>query len=366
MKAAVLYGPGQLKLEDLPTPLAGKGEIVIKVESCAICGSDVRIYHHGHANIKLPQIVGHELAGEVTAIGQGVTAFRVGDRVAVAPAIPCGECYYCRRGQQTVCDNLESIGYHYGGGFAEYCRVPARALAQGNVHLVPGNVSYDEAAVAEPLACAINAQEIAGVGLGDTVAVIGAGPIGCMHVQLARSLGATKTILVEINAERLNIARVAKADLYVDSSRSDPVAAVLEATGGHGADVVVVSCPSGAAQEQALRMVRKRGRVSFFGGLPKGKSVIQFDSNLVHYREFSVLGAYGSTPRHNEMALQMIAAGRIDLKGIITHRVKLEEIERGMNLIETGEALKVCVIPKGAAKDDKNACGHYGYSRPGD
>lgn len=354
MKGAVLYGPEELRVEDLPSPQAGEGEIVIKVESCAICGSDVRIYRHGHANIRLPQIVGHELAGVVTELGRGVTAFRVGDRVAVAPAIPCGQCYHCRRGQQTVCDNLESIGYHYGGGFAEYCRVPSRALAQGNVHLIPDNVGGDEAAVAEPLACVINAQEIARVGLGDVVVVIGAGPVGCMHVQLARSLGARKTVLVEINPVRLEMAHVAGADLYVDSSREDPVEAVMEVTGGRGADVVIVACASGAAQQQALRMVCKRGRVSFFGGLPRGKSAVEFDSNLIHYKELSVLGAYGSTPRQNEMALLMIATGGINLKGIITHRIKLEDIEHGIKLIESSKALKVCVNPESTGEDDKD------------
>lgn len=343
MKAAVLYGPEQLMLEDLPVPQAREGEIVIKVKSCAICGSDVRIYHHGHANIRLPQVIGHEIAGVVADVGRGVTEFRAGDRVAVAPAIPCGTCYYCRRGQQTVCDNLESIGYHYGGGFAEYCRIPRRAVMQGNVHIIPDRVDYDDAAVAEPLACVINGQEIAHIGLGDVVTVIGAGPVGCMHVQLARNLGALKTILVEMNPERLEMAHVAGADLYVDSSREDAIEAVMGATAGHGADVVIVSCPSGAAQQQAIRMARKRGRVSFFGGLPKDRSVIEFDSNLVHYRELFVLGAYGSTPRQNEIALRMIAAGGIDLKRIITHRIGLEEIERGMDLIENGKALKVCV-----------------------
>lgn len=346
MKAAVLEKVGQLQVREVPDPVCPSDGLLIEVGACAVCGTDVKVLRHGHKHIVPPRVTGHELAGTVVEVGRGVSGFSVGDRVAVAPAVPCGQCPYCRSGAPGMCDDLTAIGYHYDGGFAEMMAVPPRAVRNGCVNAVPGALSFDEAAIAEPLACCINGQELSGVKLGDTVVVMGAGPIGCFHVQLARAHGAARTVLVDISAERLTMSGPAKADVYFDSSKADPVAAVMEMTGGRGAEVVITACSVGAAQEQALQMVAKRGNVNFFGGLPKDNPYIKFDSNLPHYREFSVVGTHGSAPRHNKLALAMIGAGRIDAKSLITHRFPLDQVLRGIETTERAAGLKVIIDPK--------------------
>jgi len=343
MKAAVLHGVENLVIEDIPMPQCEAGGLVIKVAACAVCGTDVKVYHHGHRLISFPRVTGHEIAGVVEEVGEGVKDFRKGDRVAVAPAVPCGECIYCRRGWQTMCDNLTAIGYRYNGGFEEYMAVPPVAVRNGCVNRVPDNISLEEAALAEPLACCINAQELSWVGLGQTVAILGAGPIGCMHVQLARARGATKVILMDISSERLEMSKLVEADVYINSSEEDAVQRVMDETGGVGADVVITACSSGKAQEQALRMVAKRGVVDFFGGLPKDNPYIKFDSNLPHYREFYVVGNHGSSPRQNAVAIDLIASGRIKVKDLITHRFAIDQTLEGIKTTEEAKGLKVVI-----------------------
>lgn len=343
MKAAVLEAVGVMKVKDIPLPTCGADEIVIKVAACAVCGTDVKVYHHGHKHIRPPRVTGHEIAGTVVEVGKNVKEFRPGDRVAIAPAVPCGECRFCRRGIQGMCDNLLAIGYQWDGGFAEYMAVPARAVKNGCVNKVPENMSLEEAALAEPLACCINAQELAWVGLGQTVVVIGAGPIGCFHVQLARANGATKVILVDISPERLAMARIVQPDAAIDASTTDPIQQVLKLTDGDGADVVITACSSGKAQEQALHMVAKRGVVNFFGGLPKDNPYIQFDSNLTHYREFYVIGNHGSSPRHNQLAINLIASGKINARSLISHRLGIADTLEGIAITEKAKGLKVII-----------------------
>jgi len=203
MKVARFYAPGEIKLEDAPEPSPGPGEVKLRVRNCSTCGTDVKISRHGHHHIVPPRVIGHEIAGEIVELGDGVTGWSVGDRVQVIAAIPCGECVECRAGWPTICPNQESMGYHYDGGFAEYMIVPRKVLAVDGLNRIPDGLSFEEASVAEPLACVLNGQELAGVGEGDTVVVVGAGPIGCLHVRLARSRGAKHVTLVELNAERL-------------------------------------------------------------------------------------------------------------------------------------------------------------------
>lgn len=345
MRAAVLEEVGKLELRDVPEPRCPDDGLLLRIGACAVCGTDVKVWRHGHRLIRPPRVTGHELAGTIIEVGSDVSGYSVGQRVAVAPAVPCGMCEYCRAGAQGMCDDLTAIGYHYDGGFAELMAVPGRAVRNGCVNVLPNGLSFEEAALAEPLACCINGQELSGVKLGDTVVVMGAGPIGCFHVQLARAHGATRTVLVDVSPERLEMAAPAGADVYLNSREKDPIEAVMDLTGGRGADVVITACSVGAAQEQALRMVRKRGNVNFFGGLPKDDPYIKFDSNLPHYREFTVVGTHGSAPRHNKLALELIAAGRIDAKGLITHRLPLERVIDGIEITERAEGLKVVIEP---------------------
>ena len=348
MKAAVLEKVGQLELREVPDPLCPEDGLLMDIGACAVCGTDVKVWRHGHKHIRPPRVTGHELAGTVLEVGVNVSGFSAGDRVAVAPAVPCGQCPYCHAGAQGMCDDLTAIGYHYDGGFAEMMAVPPRAVRNGCVNPLPDGLSFAEAAIAEPLACCINGQELSGVKLGDTVVVMGSGPIGCFHIQLARALGAAQTVLVDISADRLAMSAPAKADVYFDSSKADPVQAVMDLTGGRGADVIITACSVGAAQEQALQMVAKRGNVNFFGGLPKDNPYIKFDSNLPHYKEFTVVGTHGSAPRHNKLALDLIASGRIDAESLITHKLPLDRVIEGIETTERAAGLKVIIEPNGS------------------
>jgi len=345
MRAAVLHAPGDLRIEDRATPAISPREMLLKVAACAICGSDIRIYRFGATNITEPVTMGHEAVGTIVEAGADVRGFGPGQRVAVAPAIPCGECPYCRRGVQTMCDNLRSIGYQFHGGFAEHMVVPGSAIQAGCVNVIPENLSFEEATLAEPLACAINGQELLGVGLDDTLVILGAGPLGCMHADLAKIRGARKVILVDVNPRRLELAKGFGADVLIDGEKEDVRQRVLEETEGLGASVVIVSAPSAKAQEQSLTLAAKHGRVSFFGGLPKSDPCITFNSNLVHYRELFVMGAYGSKPSHNRVALGLLAAGRICAASLIGMLVPLERIIEGFDAVAEGRVLKAVVQP---------------------
>jgi L-iditol 2-dehydrogenase len=345
MKVARLYAPGDLRVEDLPVPEAGPGDLVIQVRTCSTCGTDAKIFRFGHHHISLPRVLGHEVAGEVTEVGSGVGNWSEGDRVQIIAAIPCGVCHYCRKGQHTVCEDLESIGYQYDGGFAEFMRVPAKVLAVDGVHRIPDHVPFEEASLTEPLACVLNGQELAQVGEGDAVVILGAGPIGCLHVRLARARGAKTVVLVDVNQGRLDLAARAEPDAAIDSTKDDPIDAIRKMTDGRGADVVITATGVGQAQEQALEMTAPRGRISLFGGLPKDDSTIRFDSNLVHYGEISVFGAYGSAPRHNREALSLIADGKVRVDDLITHRMPLADVHKAIETVISGDGLKVVIEP---------------------
>jgi L-iditol 2-dehydrogenase len=320
--------------------------VKIRVRACSTCGTDVKISKFGHHHIDPPRVMGHEIAGEVVEVGADVPGWVRGDRVQVIAAIPCGECDECRAGRMTICPNQVSMGYHFDGGFAEYMVVPENVLKVDGLNRIPDGVSYAEASVAEPLACALNAQELVRVEKGDDVVVIGSGPIGCLHVRLARSRGARRVFLVELSRERLELAaQRVQPDEAIVGSEVDPVARVLELTGGRGADVVITAAASGRAQEQAVQMVARGGRISFFGGLPKDDPIIALDSNLVHYRELMIIGANGSSPDHNKRALDLIATGAVPVDDLITHRLPLEQVLDGIGIVSRGEAIKVTIEP---------------------
>jgi L-iditol 2-dehydrogenase len=346
VRAATYHAPGDLRVGDVPEPTAGPRELSLRMHATATCGTDAKIYKHGHPRLEPPQIIGHELAGEVIEVGEEVTGFSVGDRVQVIAAVPCGDCWACTSGAMTVCPNQTSMGYQYPGGFAERMIVPEQVLKVDGVNPIPDGVSYAEASVTEPLACALNAQELVGVGEGDVVVVMGAGPIGCLHVRLARSRGAKTVYLIDVNAGRLALsADRVHPDAAIDASTDDPVDAVRKLTDGRGPDVVITAAPAGSAQEQAIEMAAPQGRISFFGGLPKDDPYIRCDSNLVHYRELSLVGANGSSPDHNRRALELIASGAVPVDDLITHRVPLERVQDAIDAVMSGEAIKVVVEP---------------------
>lgn len=344
MRVVRFYAPRDVRVEDAPEPTAGPGDLLIRVRNCSLCGTDAKIWHSGHPDLRPPRVLGHEVAGEVVQAGEGAGRWSPGDRVQVIAAIPDGTCHECRHGWQAVCPNQERIGYQHDGGFAELMRVPAKVLAVDGVNRIPDGLSFAEASVAEPLSCVINGQEQARVGEGQTVVVIGAGPIGCLHVRLARARGAARVLLVELRRRRLELAAgLVAPDAAIAAEETDTVAAVRELTGGRGADVIVVAAGSGRAQEDAVAMAARRGTVSFFGGLPKDRPTITLDANIVHYREVGIVGANGSSPAHNQQALELIASGAVPVADLITHRLPLEAAVEGIHTVTRGEAIKVTV-----------------------
>ena len=348
MLALRFYAPEDLRLEDVPEPTCGTDEVKIRVKNCSTCGTDVKIRKNGHQNLTPPRIIGHEIAGEVVEVGSGVTGdWKPGDRVQVIAAVPCGKCHECRKGWMAVCQNQTSVGYQYDGGFAEYMIVPREVLAVDGMNRIPDGVGFAEASAAEPFACAINAQEQLGIEPGDEVVIFGAGPIGCLHVRIARGVHrAGRIILVDINSERLKMsADAVQPDVVINASEVNIVEEILKLTGGRGADVVITATPANITQEQAVSMAARNGRISFFGGLPKTNPTITLDSNLVHYRQLHIHGANGSAPEHNRRALDYIASGEVPVADLITRRIRLRDVMDAFGIVERGEAIKVTVEP---------------------
>ena len=348
MLALRFYAPEDLRLEDVPEPTCGTDEVKIRVKNCSTCGTDVKIRKNGHQNLTPPRIIGHEIAGEVVEVGSGVAGdWKPGDRVQVIAAVPCGKCHECRKGWMAVCQNQTSVGYQYDGGFAEYMIVPREVLAVDGMNRIPDGVGFAEASAAEPFACAINAQEQLGIEPGDEVVIFGAGPIGCLHVRIARGVHrAGRIILVDINSERLKMsADAVQPDVVINASEVNIVEEILKLTDGRGADVIITATPANITQEQAVSMAARNGRISFFGGLPKTNPAITLDSNLVHYRQLHIHGANGSAPEHNRRALDYIASGEVPVADLITRRIRLRDVMDAFGIVERGEAIKVTVEP---------------------
>ena len=348
MLALRFHSPGDVRLEDIPEPVCGADEVKIRVRNCSTCGTDVKIRANGHVNITRVTTMGHEIAGEVVEVGpDAVGGFAVGDRVQVIAAVPCGDCHECRKGWMAVCQNQTSVGYQYDGGFAEYMIVPPEVLRVDGLNRIPDGVGFDEASAVEPFACAINAQEQLGIEEGDFTVVFGAGPIGCMHIRIARGVHRVGTVvLVDVNAERLAMsAEAVQPDVVIDASAVDVVEEVMRLTEGRGADVIITATPANVTQEQAIAMAARNGRISFFGGLPKTNPTITCDSNLVHYRQLHIHGANGSAPEHNKRALQYISTGQVPVKDLITKKVALADVMSVFDIVAKGEAIKVTVEP---------------------
>ena len=347
MKAAVVEELGVIKVREVEVPALLEDSLLIKVEACAICGSDIRIFRKGDPRATLPRIIGHEIAGVVEQVGKNVKDFKIGERVTVAPGHGCGECKYCKNGMGNVCIHpMPSVGYASSGGFAQYIVPPANVVKNGFVNHIPDNLTFEEASMSELLACCINGQERADVGKGDSVVIIGAGPAGCMHIELARARGAAQIILTQRSADRLQAAKEKfNPDVAIAGEGKALVKLVMDLTDGVGADVVIVAAPSKFAQETAFDMIAPRGRINFFGGLPKDDKYIHIDANIIHYKECMVTGASSSLGRQNREALELISSGQINAKAYITHQFPLDEIARGFEIVENKKAIKVVIYP---------------------
>jgi L-iditol 2-dehydrogenase len=353
MKAAVLTGIGEMEIRLAPIPEVTAGSVLLKILACGVCGSDLRIFHYGHSRVTYPAITGHEIAAEVAAVGPGVDRFHVGDVVSLGADVPCGQCEWCQNGLGNCCEQNYAIGHQFPGGFAQYCLLEAMAVRYGPIRRIPAGVDVEQAALAEPLACCINGLERVSFAPGRSVVIMGAGPIGVMLALAARAFGAPLMVLCDVDQQRLDMARAAVASsdndyaYYVNTTAADIRATIMNITGGRGADVVFTACPSPEAQEDALRIVATRGAVNFFGGLPGAARPIQLLSNIIHYKEIIVTGSHGSTPRQHGLAVDLIASGRVDLSGLITHRFALEDIGQAFQTVQERAGLKVVVKPNG-------------------
>ena len=343
MKAAVFVGPEKILIENIDKPECDNGSIIVRVEACGICGSDIRNFHRGLRYGIKNQVMGHEISGIVEELGNAVNCFKTGDRVAIASDIGCGKCYYCLSGHINLCVNHRMVGSHIPGGFAEYIKITPELLRSGMMHKIPEGMTFEEATLAEPLSAVINVQKESHIGLGDTVLIFGDGPIGCMHLEIARAGGADRIIMVGLN--KLSLAAVFNPEYLLDAGKIDPVKKTLEITGGIGADVAICANPVAQTQEQAIESVRKKGRVIFFGGLPEKNPFSVINSNLIHYNEISVVGSFSSPSHTKKLALEAIKKKKISPEKYINKIVNLDSIVEGFEAAEKGSALKVIVKP---------------------
>jgi len=341
MKAAMFYGPNDVRLEDVPVPRIGPGEVLVKVDTALTCGTDRKMFLRGHPLFKPPFVFGHEFAGTVAEVGRDVKGFRPGMRVVAANSAPCNRCFFCRRGAHSMCEDLF---IRLSGAFAEYIDVPAPIVEQ-NLLEIPDGVSFRDAALLEPLACVVHGFERSGVQPGDTVVVNGAGPIGLMFVRLA-SRKAGRIIVTDVRDDRLDRAkRLGAATTLNVAAIDDPAAAVRAlANDGRGPDVAIECVGLPATWETTIRMVRKGGIANLFGGCAAG-TTITVDTALIHYSEVQLRGVFHHAPRYVRRALELIADGTVTSDALVTAALPLASLSAVLERLVSQDEIKTAVMP---------------------
>ena len=343
MTAAVLYGKERLKIEQVEVPGVGKGDVLVRVRAALTCGTDVKVFRRGyHARmIQPPSLFGHELAGDIVAMGDNVSGFELGQRVVAANSAPCGECFYCQRGQDNLCDDL----LFNNGAYAEYIRIPER-IVKKNMYQMPAHVSYQDAALVEPLACVLRGLEETGLRAGDTIAVIGLGPIGMMFVRIAKAVYNARVIAIGRRVTQLERARAMGADeVIVNSDGADVRGPVHEMTGGRGADVVIEAVGLPEVWQLAVQLLRRGGVVNFFGGCPSGTH-LDLDTSLLHYSELTCKASFHHTPALIRKALEIVGRGYISAKDLVNRVEPLTNLIQVMqHLMSHNGHLKTAIIP---------------------
>ncbi|HSP68158.1 MAG TPA: zinc-binding dehydrogenase [Bryobacteraceae bacterium] len=343
MSAAVLYGKEQLRIERVDVPQLSRGDVLVRVRAALTCGTDVKVFRRGyHAKmIRPPALFGHELAGDVAAVGSDVAGFHVGQRVVAANSAPCGVCFYCERGQENLCQDL----LFNNGAYAEFIRIPER-IVEKNMHAIPDHVSYQDAALVEPLACVMRGLEESGVKPGDTVAVIGLGPIGMMFVRLAKSVYKARVIAIGRRRSQLDRASGMGADeVVLNEEGSDVVTPVHKLTGGRGADIVIEAVGLPEVWQLAIKLLRRGGVVNFFGGCPEGTEV-PVDAGLLHYSELTLKASFHHTPALIRQALDIISRGRVTARDFVNRVEPLANLLEVMqHLMSHNGHLKTAIIP---------------------
>ncbi|MDR1511021.1 MAG: alcohol dehydrogenase catalytic domain-containing protein [Synergistaceae bacterium] len=344
MRAAIFKDIEDIRVEEVPQPKCPEGGILVEVHYCGICGGDVRNYHNGLKDGVKNQIMGHEIAGKIIEVSPSITRFKVGDRVAMAPDVSCGECWYCKRGLVNLCENHKMLGTHFPGGYAQFIALPDEVMTRGFVEPIPESMTYKHAAFAETCAAVIACQKRIDVSLGDDVVIIGDGPVGCLHLEIARARGAKKIIMLA--RDKIKLAERFRPDYLIDNLDVNAATKrILELTDGRGADIVILALPTVVVQDQALRIVRKRGKIVIYGGVPKDKEISQLNSNLIHYNEIEVTGSFSYSATGLSDALSALNSGVIHADMHINEVVSLDDVVKGMEMIQTGKALKVLIDP---------------------
>ncbi len=353
MNAAVLYGREDLRMERVPVPEAGAGELVLRVGAALTCGTDLKVYRRGYhaAMLQPPCLFGHEIAGTVVAAGAGAMddegVYREGDRVVALNSAPCDACYFCRHGQPNLCTDL----LFNNGAYAEFLRVPARIVRKNTLRL-PDELAFEHAALTEPLACVVNGMEQTGARRGDTVAVVGAGPIGLMFLRVAQVTGCRVIAVVKRDEQVTSARRFGASEVVHIGSGVDPVAAVRALTEDEvGADVVVECVATPRSWEDAVGMVRRGGVVNLFGGPPSGTSV-SFDTNRLHYGDITLKASFHHTPQTCRRAFELICSGVVRADEFITARARLDEVPAVFErmLVRSAEptlSIKTAIVPAG-------------------
>ena len=343
MTAAVLYGKEDVQIESVDVPQIGRGDVLVRVRAALTCGTDVKVFRRGyHARMIVPPaLFGHELGGDIVAMGKDVRGFHVGQRVVAANSAPCGECFYCKRDRENLCEDL----LFNNGAYAEYIRIPER-IVRKNMYEVPAHVSYQDAALVEPLACVLRGLEESGVRPGDTVAVIGLGPIGMMFVRLAKAVFHARVIAIGRRPQQLQRASKMGADeTILNCEGADVVGPVHEMTGGRGADIVIEAVGVPEVWQLAIKLLRRGGVVNFFGGCPDGTN-LSLDTNLLHYSELTCKASFHHTPALIRKALDLVSRGYVGAKDFVNHSEPLTNLLQVMqHLMSHNGHLKTAIIP---------------------
>lgn len=338
MKSLKYYGPGSIQIEDMPVPKIANGEVLVAVEACGICATDVKTFLRGHPKIRPGSGLGHEISGIVVESQQS-SAWQPGTRVTVAPYVPCGSCAQCQKGRYSLCPNLFEQLLD-PGGFSEFVRVPERLAAEAMIAL-PEGLDLNASCFAEPVACCLHAFSSIGLTAGESLVILGDGVMGLLQAEIGRVLGAKPVLLSGMMPERMAMA-ASVADVVINARNEDVAATVMRATGGEGADKVMVSVADVKAAELSVKLVRKGGAINLFAGMPSG-STLNLDMNRIHYDEVLLTGSFGFGPRDFRTAVDLISSGKLNVGRLVTSTVSLAGTRDALEKLSRQEGVKTIV-----------------------
>jgi|LGVE01.1.fsa_nt_gb L-iditol 2-dehydrogenase len=343
MKAMVLEEPGKMRIKEIPIPLAGDNEVIVKVKACNICKTDLKCLTLGQRDLKYPRILGHEIAGVIDQVGKNVKEYLVGERVHVHPGISCGECDYCKSGWDNLCDAIQIMGFNYDGGFQEYLTIPEKGVRGKIINVIKDeSLGFDEVSFIEPLSCCVNIQEGLTLNKNKTMVIIGGGRLGVLNMLVAKANGAGSVILIEKNKKRRESGLRLGFDLALDGNEEEIKEIIKNWTKGKGVDLVIPCCPSPKALDLGLKLLSKKGELGYFSGIINEPGYYP-DMNLIHYKEIKVVGSYGCSLSHSHKAQKLLESKKINVAPLISNKIKLEVLEQGMDDVKNSKGYSTIV-----------------------